>query len=260
MKHGLGFAALSAVVAVAIAGPAMAAAPAPTPEAIILRAYEAAGGDLYRYPGTYHLHGAYLDYRAGPVPVVYKPYDLYRVQPRDHPRGRVADGKIRVSAYKDGQPSMQVAFDGVQTYNMDGPTGEGAEAPFWRTTMGFGMIRFALSPGYRLQLLADDSVDGKPVHMINVTDPAGESAVFSVRKADARLVRVSFPTPRGLHDRIFSDFFTKKGSRWVQPGRVRSFINGVKEAEFTYTDFKIGAPLADDLFVIRAGQYPKAQR
>ena len=234
--------------------------PALTPQAIIERAYAAAGGELYRYPGSYHLHGVYLDYKSGPVPVEYKPYDLYRVQPRVHPRGRVADGKIRVSAYKDGKPTMQIAFDGAKTYGIDGPTGEGADAPFWRTTMGFGMIRFALLPDYSLKRLADDIVDGKPAYMVRVTDSTGESAVFSIRIADARLVRVAFATPRGLHDRIFSEFFTKAGSPWVQPGRIRSFINGEKEAEFTYSDFTIGAKLPDDLFVITAGQFPKDKR
>ena len=230
------------------------------PQTIIERAYAAAGGDLYRYPGSYHLHGIYLDYKGGPQPVEYKPYDLYRVQPKDHPRGRVADGKIRVSAYKDGKPTMQIAFDGEKTYGIDGPTGDGADAPFWRTTMGFGMIRFALSLGYTLKRLADDMVDGKPAYNVRVTDPFGESAVFSVRLADARLVRVQFLTPRGLHDRIFDEFFTKPGSPWVQPGRVRSFINGEKEAEFTYSDFTIGAKLPDDLFVIRPDQFPKDKR
>ncbi len=241
--------------------PAIAATdPALTPQTIIERAYVAAGGDLYRYPGSYHLSGVYLDYKAGPVPVEYKPYDLYRIQPKDHPRGRVADGKIRISAYKDGKPTMQIAFDGEKTYGIDGPTGEGADAPFWRTTMGFGMIRFALSPGYTTKRLADDMVDGKPAYNVRVTDPVGESAVFSVRVADARLVRVQFATPRGLHDRIFSEFFTKPGSPWVQPGRIRSFINGEKEAEFTYSGFTIGKPLSDDLFVIAQGQFPKDKR
>ena len=231
-----------------------------TPQAIIERAYAAAGGDLYRYPRSYHLSGFYLDYKNGPVPVEYKPYDLYRIQPKDHPRGRVADGKIRVSAYRNGKPTMQIAFDGEKTYGLDGPTSEGADAPFWRTTMGFGMIRFALSPGYTTKRLADDMVDGKPAYNVRVTDPAGESAVFSVRIVDARLVRVQFATPRGLHDRIFSEFFTKPGSPWVQPGRIRSFINGEKEAEFTYSDFTIGAKLPDDLFVVNAGQFPKDKR
>jgi hypothetical protein len=247
-------------IALLVAAP-VAAKPAaePTPAQIIDRALEDAGGQLYRYPGSYHFTGVYLDYRGKTVADVHQPYELWRVQPRDHPRGRVADGKIRVSAFLDGKPSMQLAFDGAKTYDINGPTGEGGEAAFWRTTMGFGMIRFALSPGYTLTRLADDKVDDRPVRMIRVMDPSGESAVFSIRKSDYRVVRVSFPTPRGLHERIFSEFFTKKGSRWVQPGRVRSFINGEKEAEFIWTDYQIGVPLQDDLFVIQPGQYAQAR-
>jgi hypothetical protein len=244
--------ALAAVLSLSAAAPP---ATEPTAAEIINRALEDAGGQLYRNPGSYHFTGIYLDYRGRTEPDVHQPYELWRVQPREHPRGRVADGKIRVSAFLNGKPSLQLAFDGVKTYDINGPTGEGGEAAFWRTTMGFGMIRFAFVPGYKLTRLADDKVDGKPVRMVRITDMGGESAVFSVRKADYRVVRVSFPTPRGLHERIFSEFFVKPDSTWVQPGRVRSFINGEKEAEFVWKDYEIGVPLKDELFVILPGQY-----
>lgn len=236
---------------------ARAADPAPlTARVIVERAFAAAGGDSWRYPGTIWLKGKYLDFKpGGTAPVIYEPYELYRVQPRDHPNGHQADGKIRVSAYKDGKPTMQVAFDGTSTYDMNGPTGEGADAPFWRLTMGFGMIRFALDPDYRLERLADDLVDGRASYTVRVSDPSGGSSLFSIRKSDARVVRIVFATPRGLHDRIFSDFFTKPGVKWVQPGRVRSYVNGIKEAEFTYSDFAIGKPMKDELFVISKGQF-----
>ena len=248
-----------AMLAAILAVPTSASAPkAPiTARAIVERAFKAAGGDAWRYPGTIWLKGHYFDYNGGGItPVIYEPYELYRVQPRDHPNGHLADGKIRVSSFKDGKPTLQIAFDGAKTYDMNGPTGEGADAPFWRLTMGFGMIRFALDPGYTLERLADDQVDGQPTHSVRVTDPGGGSSIFSVRQSDARIVRILFATPRGLHDRIFSDFFTKPGVKWVQPGRVRSYVNGIKEAEFTYSDFAIGKAMKDDLFVIAKGQYP----
>jgi Domain of unknown function (DUF4440) len=227
-----------------------------TPQAIIERAYAAAGGDTYRYPGTLMIAGSMIDYKPA-TPVTFKPYSMHRVQPRDHPRGRVIDGKIRISAYRGGKPAMQIAFDGKTTYNMDGPTTDGPDAPFWRTTMGFGMIRFALNPGYKVERLADDRVDNAPTYTVRVTDAADESAVFSVRIDNARLVRVVFPTPRGVHERIFSDFFTKPGISWVQPGRVRSYINGIKETEFFYTDFEVGKAYPDTMFVIAKGEFPK---
>jgi hypothetical protein len=226
-----------------------------TARAIVERTFAATGGDAWRYPGTIWLKGRYLDFKAGVVPVVYEPYELYRVQPRDHPQGNLADGKIRVSAYLKGKAVMQVAFDGARTYDMNGPTGEGADAPIWRLTMGFGMIRFALDPGHTLVRLPDDPVDGIEAYTVRLTDPSGQSAVFSISKAEARIIKIAFPTPRGLHERYFSDFFTKPGVNWLQPGRVRSHINGVKEAEFLYDDFRIGAPMADTKFVIAKGQF-----
>lgn len=224
---------------------------------IIERAYEAAGGDAYRYPKSLHLIGTYLDFKGGLEPVVYAPYELYRVQPRDHPNGHLADGKIRVSSYLNGKAALQMAFDGTWTYDRNGPTGEGADTPFWRLTMGFGMIRFALEPGYKIERVADDLVDGKDSYTVRVTDPGGASAIFSIRHGDHRIVKIVFATPRGLHERVFSDFFSKPGVNWVQPGRVRSLINGIKEAEFLYSDFEIGKDLPDSLFVIKAGQFPK---
>ncbi len=242
-----------------IAPASVAADPALTAQAIIERAYAAAGGDTYRYPGTLQISGSMIDYKPA-VPVEYKPYAMYRVQPRTHPRGREIDGKIRISAYLDGKPTMQIAFDGAKTYDIDGPTGEGPDAPFWRTTMGFGMIRFALTPGYKVERLADDRVDGAPTYTVRVSDAAGESSVFSIRIDNSRIVKIVFPTPRGLHERIFSNFFTKPGISWVQPGKVTSYISGIKETEFLYTDFEIGNPLSDDMFVIAAGQFPKDKR
>lgn len=234
-----------------------AAAEEPSARAIVERAFAAAGGHAWRYPGTIWLKGRYLDFKAGIVPEVHEPYELYRVQPRDHPKGNVADGKIRVSSYRNGKPTMQIAFDGAKTYDMSGPTGDGADSPFWRLTMGFGMIRFALDPGYVLTRLPDDPVDGAEAWTVRVTDPSGGSSVFSVRKADARIVKIAFATPRGLHERYFSDFFTKPGIDWVQPGRVRSHIDGVKEAEFLYDDFAIGKAMPDSLFVIAKGAFAR---
>ncbi len=228
----------------------------PDARTIIERAYVAAGGDAYRYPKSIYLIGSYLDFKDRLEPIVYTPYELFRIQPRDHPNGHLADGKIRVSAYLDGKAALQMAFDGANTYDRSGPTGQGADAPFWRLTMGFGMIRFALDPGYVVARVPDDLVDGAPSYTVQVTDPGGQSALFSIRIKDAHIVKIVFATPRGLHERVFSNFFTKPGVKWVQPGRVRSMINGIKEAEFLYTDFVIGRDLADDLFVIKAGQFP----
>jgi hypothetical protein len=143
-----------------LTGLAVAQSPSdPDARTIVERAFAAASGDAWRYPGTIWLKGKYLDFKAGFVLDAHEPYELYRVQPRDHPSGNVADGKIRVSSYRDGKATMHIAFDGTKTYDIDGPTGDGADSPFWRLTMGFGMIRFALDPGYTLTRLPGPRLD-----------------------------------------------------------------------------------------------------
>ena len=223
---------------------------------IVARAQAAMGGTQWLRPTSYHLHGYLLEYPDGPgEPVRHDPYDLWRIHPETKPDGHRADGQIRVSSFVDGEPRLQIAFDGERTYDINGPTGEGADSPFWRTSMGFGMFRFALDEGYTLEREPDDMVDGYPVFAISVIDPSGGRGVFALRKADYRMARVAFATPRGFHERRFDNFFTKPGISWVQPGRTRSWLNGVRAYDFIYTDFEVDEEIPAETFRIEAGQF-----
>ena len=86
--------------------------------------------------------------------------------------------------------------------------------------------------------------------MIRVTDAAGGDTVFSIAQDDFAILRVGFQTPRGWHERIYSDFFSNEGDAWVPPGRVRLFYNGVKANETIWTAYRINAPMDDQLFVL----------
>ncbi len=223
---------------------------------IVRRAQAAMGGDQWLRPTSYHLHGHLLEYPDGPGdPIRHDPYDLWRIHPDTKPDGHLADGQIRVSSFVDGEPRLQIAFDGSETYDVNGPTGEGADSPFWRTSMGFGMFRFALDDGYSLEREPDDHVDGAPVFSVTVIDPSGGRGVFSLRKDDYRMARVAFATPRGFHERRFDNFFTKDGISWVQPGRTRSWLNGVRAYDFIYTDFEVNEEIPIETFRIEPGQF-----
>jgi hypothetical protein len=224
-------------------------------KSIIEKAYAAAGGETYRRPKSYHLMGQLLDFTRGTEPTVHRPYDMWRVHPEKKEAGHKADGLIRVSGYMNGKATMQFAFDGKESYDIKGPTGQGADADFWKNTMGFGMIRFALDEGYEVRRLADDMVDGKTTYTFEIKDPSKASSTFSIRKDDYRIVKVAFVTPKGLHERIFSDFYTKPGVSWVQPRRLRSVVNGVKQFEFIYEDFEINKEFPEDLFKIKTGEF-----
>ena len=72
-------------------------------------------------------------------------------------------------------------------------------------------IRFALEPGFRQERLADDTVEGRAVHVVRVTDPSGQATTFSMAKDDFAILRLGFETARGWHERLYSDFFRKPG-------------------------------------------------
>ena len=50
---------------------------------------------------------------------------------------------------------------------------------------------------------------------------------------------VGFETPRGWHERRYSEFYSRPGLSWSQPGRVRLFYNGIKQNEVIWTDFGV---------------------
>ena len=56
-------------------------------------------------------------------------------------------------------------------------------------------------------------------------------------------------TPKGFHQRLYSDFCTVGGS-FVQPGRVRHYYDGVKAVDVRWTSAEIGQPIPDSTFVL----------
>ena len=168
-------------------------------------------------------------------------------QKNDH-AAHAADGRVRIEAFADGETVFQIAFDGVDTYDQNGPTGETGDSDRWASNFGYGVIRHALDEGYTVDRLPDDYVDGAPAYTVQVNDPAGGETLFNIRQGDFAVVRVGFDTPRGWHERIYSDFYTNEDGGWVQPGRIRLFYDGVKANEIYWTSFKTGETYDDALF------------
>lgn len=218
---------------------------------IIARAHEAAGGAQWVSPQTLLMegHGVFFP-GGGHEPVIYEPYRMWRVYPEGKDDAHIADGRVRIDAFRDGEIVFQLAFDGVNTYNQNGLV-PGAEASAeWANNFGFGAIRYALDPEYSLHRLPDDYVDGREVYVIRVTDAVGGQALFSIAHEDHAILRVGFQTARGWHERIYSDFYSNPGDSWVQPGRVRLFYNGVKANETIWTSYTLNAPMEQSLFVL----------
>jgi hypothetical protein len=241
--------AASAVAMAALCVSMAAVADDMTAREIVARAQAAAGGETWVHPRTLLMRGHAVFYTPQ-GPQRHERYEMWRVYPARKGAAHAADGKVRIESWHGGERVRLVTFDGQRSYTLDGPQPPSEADRQWSENFGFGVIRFALEPGFRQERLADDRVEGRPVRVVRITDPAGQATTFSMAKDDDAILRLGFDTARGWHERLYSDFFRKPGVSWVQPGRVRLYYQGVIQNEIFWTDFELDRPMPDGLFVV----------
>ena len=206
-----------------------------------------AGGESWRQPKTLILRGYGVFYEGGAARI-HERHEMWRVYPEFKPNAHGADGKVRIDSWRDGRRVTQLAFDGARTWTQSGVQPPSAADRQWAENFGFGVIRYALDEGYRLERLMDDRIGLDVCHLIKVIDPSGAETLFWVAVTDFEILKVGFQTPRGWHERAYDYFFMKPGVEWRQPGRVRLYYNGVKQNEIIWTDFELNAPIPDEVF------------
>lgn len=233
---------------------AISAAPAETPSAadIVRDAHLAAGGEVWRRPSTLYLEGKAELYADGTLASrqVADRYTMWREFPAWNDTAHAANGKVRIDAAAGDKTLFQIAFDGEKTYNQDGEVPGATASREWSENFGFGIIRFALDEGFKQTLMAPDSVDGQAVFVVKIIDPTGSETTFAIDQKSHQIRRVGFNTPRGWHERIYSDFFWVEDPGWMQPGRVRLYYNGVKTNDIRWTKAVINQPIVASRFVI----------
>ncbi|MEO1137278.1 MAG: hypothetical protein AAFW68_11850 [Pseudomonadota bacterium] len=216
---------------------------------IIAAVHQAAGGEDWRRPKSLLMTGYAVMYRSGEA-VLYDDYRMWRVYAAVKEDAHVADGKVRIEGKRNGETVFVIAFDGKQTYDANGPMADQSANARWASNFGFGAIRHALDDGWSQTRRPDDMVDGRLAYVVELKDPAGGVTRFAFAQDDYAILYVGFDTPRGWHERRYSDFFTKPGVNWVQPGRVRLYYDGVKQNEVIWTDFTLNGEMDDGLFKI----------
>ena len=223
------------------------AAPETVAAQILEKAFAAAGGESWRRPSSLMLDGYAIMYRDGAA-IRYERYAMWRVYDWNKREAHAADGKVRIEGWKDGKTALLLMFDGEKTYDMNGPVADQSANASWASNFGFGAIRHALDEGWTAKRLPDDWMDGRAVHMIELKDPTGGVTRFGIDAKNYQVLYAGFDTPRGWHERRYSDFFAKKGVSWSQPARVRLYYDGVKQNEIVWTDFELNRPMPDELF------------
>jgi hypothetical protein len=175
-------------------------------------------------------------------------YEMWRVYPDMTSAAHSANGRVRIQYSCGGKLDTLLTFDGQSSYTMKGKMPPSDADKQWAENFGFGVIRYALDDGFKVGRLPDDVIDGRPAFIVRVTDPSGGKTVFGVAQDNFQVLKVSFATPRGWHERIYSDFFTKPGVSWSQPSRIRLLYDGVKQNELFWKEFELGRSYPEELF------------
>ena len=223
------------------------------PSEIIKRAYEEAGGEAWLNAETMHLKGSATFYRDG----LYGPatvadgYEMWRVYPNEGGAAHEANGLFRLDSTIGDNVMFQTAFDGEQSYDQNGAlSAEKQQDTQSDQGFGFGAFRLALTEGYEVARLTDQMVEQHPVYMVKVVDPTGRDTIFAVDKKDFSIRSVQFQTPRGWHERLYSDFMWVDNPRFRQAGRVRHFYNGIMTVDIDWQWFAVNEPMSQEMFQI----------
>jgi hypothetical protein len=231
-----------------------ALAPDATPLQIVRWAGQRAGGDAWLHARSNRMEGWAQLCRGGAIDQCVRAdrYVMHRVYPTNLESAHAGTGKFRLDATRDGQVIFRMSYDGERSYDQHGPLPPERAARSEASGFGFSAIRFADRPGFTLQRLADDSVEGHPCFMVRVTDPSGSSTLFAIDQESAYIRLAAWDTPKGWHQRIYSDYYWVEDPGFLQPGRVRLYYAGAKEVDIRWTSATINEPIRDEVFVIDA--------
>lgn len=235
-------------------GPALAASNGDALSArdIVARAHQAAGGNAWLKAGTNVMRGHAELCRDGRPDACVRAdrYEMYRVYPVELRQAHAGSGKFRLDARSGDRVLFQMAFDGQRSYDQNGPVdGPRAESDEG-TGFGFSAIRFALEEGFGVERLLDGDVDGRPCHTVRVTDPSGQKTLFGIDRESFHILSAAWQSPRGWHERRYSEFYRVGTEGFLQPGRVRHYYEGVKSVDIFWTSAEIGKPIPDATFVL----------
>ncbi|MCU0806337.1 MAG: hypothetical protein MUF79_14810 [Burkholderiales bacterium] len=227
-----------------------------TAREIVERVHAAAGGKAWLEAGTNVMRGDATLCRDGdPAKCVYADrYVMYRVYPTELAHGAHAgSGKFRLDAYSGDKRIFEVAFDGERSYDQNGPLPPERAMSDEMSAFGFSAIRFALQSGFEVERLSDDEVEGRPAFFVRVKDPSGTRTLFGIDKEHFYVLSAQWQTTKGWHMRQYSEFYQLVDSRFVQPGRVRHYYDGVKSVDIHWRSAEIGKPIPDSTFVLGPG-------
>ncbi len=219
-------------------------------EEIIEFATHTAGGDHWRFARTNIMRGHATLCRDGRREACAQAdrYVMYREYPTDLDDSHAGSGRFRLDAYSGDQVLFQASFDGEHSWTHMGRVEDDEARETEQSNFGFSAIRFAGREGFPVERLVDDWIDGHACHTVQVGDPAGGDTLFWIDRDSGSIRAVAWPTPRGFHQRVYSDFFKADATGFMQPGRVRLYYDGRLTADVFWIEATINEPIDVALF------------
>lgn len=212
---------------------------------LLAQATQAMGGEAWLTPRTLELTGEatfYAPDSAAPRSEL-DDYRMWRVMDPNRTSAHGADGEVRITGRAKGRIVFEVGYDGTTTWTDKGVMPKAEADAYWASNFGFGIIRRAAEPGFRVERAPDRDIEGRHVQLIRVIDPAGAPTLFGL-DADTHLIRyMAFSTPRGFHERVYDDFVTQTNPRWVQARTVTLFYDGVKANTVRWRTARVNAAI-----------------
>ncbi len=155
-------------------------------------------------------------------------YVMYREFDPNRSAAHGAEGRIRIIASNAGRLLWTVGYDGTTTWTEKGIIPPEKAEEFWASNMGFGIIRHARKPGFKAERVSDSMVDGHTIHVVRLTDPDGGVTLFGIDRRSHAIRQMAFMTPRGWHERRYSDFLRLRNPNWLQARTVTLYYNGAR--------------------------------
>ena len=230
-------------------------APDPAPRALVEQAVAAAGGEAWLNPGSLILTGTADFYSADhAAPVRHADdYRMWRVLDPNRASAHAADGKVRITAKAGGKVLFDVGFDGTTTWNEKGVIPKAEADAYWASNFGFGIIRRALKQGFKIEAAPERSLDGHQLDMVRIADPGGQTTLFGFDHESHFIRYMGFATPRGWHERHYSDFIMLAAPRWIQAREVTLFYNGLRQNTVHWRSVQVGAEIDPAIFAPPTG-------
>ena len=218
--------------------------------AIVERGVAAHGGAVWLDPGTLILVGkaSFYDPETGEVRSSADDYRMWREFSDDRQLAHGAEGKVRIVAKTQGRLLFEVGYDGVTTWTERGITPKAEADAYWASNFGFGIIRSALEQGFVLQRAPPRDVGGYLVDLVRVIDPQGAPTLFGFDSESGLIRYMAFDSPRGFHERIYSDFIRLPESGWVQARDVTLLYDGVMSNRVFWREVEVGKAIDQAIF------------